>query len=173
MKVGDEITFTSENKGGKDRISSIGGTATSSATSPSFPKPSGKSAFVPKDPKEFNFMMATRYALDAIIAGAAASPKEAAILIRDLYNAIANVASEPIPETRPTSVLQDQIQALTVETGIDTNGKPWKDYLFKRFKSSTPTNGQLGDLINLLMDVRKGKMKFSMTPDGILTTVLI
>lgn len=75
--------------------------------------------------------------------------------------------------TPPRRPFNEQIRRLTTEVGIDYNSRGWRQYLFKRWKDTKghPTNGQLGDLVNVLNDVKNGKLKFVMTPDGIITAL--
>ncbi len=163
MKIGDDIQFTSEVKNGFDRITSIGGTATTAGSGP--PAFAGRPAYKPKDPMEFNAMMATRYALDALIGNAAGTPKEAVKLVRDIFEETIKAPASEVP-------LEDQLKQLTTETAIDMASRPWKEYVFKRFKTSGNLSSlQQFELIDTLREVKEGKKRSVMTPDGFLTFV--
>ena len=90
-KVGDEIDFKWEQKGNYKRVTDVNGPGVTSSSSPTaptvqpVPAQQKASSYIPRDPKEFNVMMATRYALDAIIGYAASTPEEAVALVRKLY----------------------------------------------------------------------------------------
>jgi hypothetical protein len=163
MKIGDEITFTSEVKNGFDRITSIGGTASTPGSGP--PGPISRPGYKPKDPLEFNAMMATRYALDALIGNAAGTPKEAVELVRKIYDETIKAPPSDVP-------LEDQLKQLTTENGIDVSGRPWKEYVFKRFKKAAGFSSlELFELVDVLREVKEGKKRSVMTPDGFLTFV--
>lgn len=94
-KLGDDIDFQWEQKGNYKRVTNVNGpgvsTASGSNQRPPSGTPSGSSGGNPpsgyrKDPNEFNLMMATRYALDAIVGQAAGTPAEAVALIKEIYN---------------------------------------------------------------------------------------
>lgn len=95
-KLGDDIDFQWEQKGNYKRVTNVNGPGVSTSSgSPSRPPTVSASGGVSassmghgyrKDPNEFNLMMATRYALDAIVGQAAGTPAEAVALIKEIYN---------------------------------------------------------------------------------------
>lgn len=75
---------------------------------------------------------------------------------------------------KPRRSFNQQIRQLTTEAGIDYNSDAWKKYVSKRRadgQRGSLTNGQLGDLVNVLRDVKGGRLKFVMTPDGFITVL--
>lgn len=95
FKVGDDVNFEWEQKGQYKRVTSVNGpgVSTSAGVSVPSPKSTGPSNPTPpnsggyrKDPNEFNTMMATRYALDAMIGNQAGTPEEAVALIKKIYD---------------------------------------------------------------------------------------
>lgn len=92
-KVGDDIDFQWELKGNYKRVTNVNGPGVSTVASSSAPRTvggnapvSGSGGYSKRDPAEFNLMMATRYALDAMIGSVAPTPGEAVALIKQLYN---------------------------------------------------------------------------------------
>lgn len=67
--------------------------------------------------------------------------------------------------------MNQQIRQLTTEVGLDWNTDSWRKYCSKRWKGKEPAVGQLGDLVDILQAVKRGKLKFVMTPDGIITAL--
>ena len=105
FKVGDDIDFQWELKGNYKRVTNVNGpgVSTSPSTPPNTPvrpagTPSGSGGYTKRDPAEFNLMMATRYALDAIMGNAAATPKDAVSLIKELYNGFIDKVEPPKPD---------------------------------------------------------------------------
>ncbi len=73
--------------------------------------------------------------------------------------------------TPPRRPFNQQIRQLTTEVGLDYNSKAWKTYCAKRWHRKSADVGQLSDVVNILRDVKHGKLKFVMTPDGIITAL--
>ncbi len=104
FKVGDDVDFQWEQKGNYKRVTNVNGpgvstSAGASGTPSKGANPVGGSqGYQRKDPTEFNLMMATRYALDAMIASQAGTAKEAAALIKEIYNEFLPKAESPDKE---------------------------------------------------------------------------
>lgn len=102
-KVGDEIDFKWEQKGNYKRVTEVNGPGVSTSAGPSqrppSPAPSGTGGGYRKDPTEFNVMMATRYALDALVGQVAATPEEAVALIKQLYTGFIEKEKEAVKES--------------------------------------------------------------------------
>ena len=100
-KVGDEIDFKWEQKGNYKRVTEVNGpgVATSAGSNPRPPSPSGSGSYTRRDPAEFNVMMATRYALDALIGNQASTPAEAVALIKELYTGFIEKEKEAVKES--------------------------------------------------------------------------
>ena len=100
-RVGDEVDFTWEQKGNFKRVTSFNAPGVSTVQSPQNnapykasggPGPSSRAT-------EFNVMMATRYALDAIIGNAASTPAEAVALVRSIYDGFIEEKKEVVKES--------------------------------------------------------------------------
>lgn len=106
-KVGDDIDFAWEQKGNYKRVTSVNGPGVSTgagpsgSVGPSRPVGASSSGSSPyrKDPTEFNVMMATRYALDALIGNQATTAAEAVALIKELYNGFIEKEKEAVKES--------------------------------------------------------------------------
>jgi hypothetical protein len=91
INQGDNVSFEWTPKGKYKNITSISRATNGSGAGPVTAQPGvagRQSAGVPSRSEEFNLMMATRYALDSIIAGKAKDATEAASLIRGIYTAL-------------------------------------------------------------------------------------
>ena len=127
---------------------------------------SSGSKWVPKDPKELNYMMVTRYALDLMLQGKTTSPADAVKTVLELYKEVA--AQTSVSQSRSSSGVTATITKLVNGLGIEESGPIWKQYLLRRYgKLELPSENQV-HLLSDLQAVADGAMTMEFLPDGTL-----
>ena len=175
LNKGDQVEFSSAKNGDFNNLKSIkkvGSTVAVGASVPQQPSnsPRGNDYGRPKrDPSEFNHMMATRYALDLLIAGKTPSIQGAVDIVFAAYNEIKRrlkMAENEVAVSPEGDRLKELLSVHLIENNINEGGAPWKEYWTRRFGAKAPSVTELKTVIEDFDKVKAGTMEILLTTDG-------